>query len=99
MSAENVQAIMQQVHEHLRVEMRQSQAVQEAGANHGRIAAPNIQEGSHVWLDTRHIRPTRPTWNLDWKLVGPFTVVRQISPYAYELELPACKGIRPCMAS
>jgi len=34
---------MQQVHEYLRVEMRRSQAVQEEGANRGRIPAPNIQ--------------------------------------------------------
>jgi len=49
-SANKVQATMQQIHEHLRVEMRRSQAVQEDGANHGQISAPNIQEGSEVWL-------------------------------------------------
>jgi len=87
-SVDQVQAMMQQIHEHLRVEMRWSQAVQEEGANHGRIPAPNIQEGSQVWLDARHIRTTRPTRKLDWKLLGPFMVVRRISPYAYELELP-----------
>jgi hypothetical protein len=49
--ADQVQATMQQVHEHLRVEMRRSQAVQEEGANRGRIPGPNIQVGSKVWLD------------------------------------------------
>ena len=88
MSADDVQATIQQVHEHLRVVMRSSQAVQQEGADCGRIPAPNIQEGSQVWLDARHIRTTRPTWKLEWKQLGPVRVVCRISPYAYELELP-----------
>jgi hypothetical protein len=80
---------MQQVHECFRVEMRWSQAVQEEGANRGRIPAPNIQVGSKVWVNARNIRTTRPTRKLDWKCVGPFIVRKQVSPYAYELELPA----------
>jgi len=27
---------------------------------------------------------------LDWKRLGPFKVLRRVSPYAHELELPAC---------
>jgi len=80
---------MQQVHEHLRVELRQSQALQEEGANRGRIPALNIQVGSRVWFEARNIRTVRPSRKLDWKCPGPFCVSRQISPYAYELELPA----------
>jgi hypothetical protein len=53
--ADQVQAVMQQVHEHLRVEMRHSQAVQEEGAKRGRVPAPNIQVGSKVWLDARNV--------------------------------------------
>jgi len=79
---------MQQIHEHLRVEMRGSQAVQEEGENCGRIPAPNIQEGYQVWLDARHIQTTKPTRTLDWKRLGPFMVVHRISPDAYILELP-----------
>jgi hypothetical protein len=87
--ADQVQAVMQQVHEHLRVEMRRSQAVQEEGPNRGRVPAPNIQIGSKVWLDARNIRTTRPTRKLHWKRLGPFRVQKQVSPYAYELDLPA----------
>jgi len=60
-SADEVQATMQQIHEHLWVEMRWSQAVQEEGANCGLVPALNIQEGCQVWLDARHIWTTRPT--------------------------------------
>jgi hypothetical protein len=55
LDVDQVQAMMQHVHDHLRVEMRQSQALQEEGANRGRIPAPNIQVGSKVWLDARII--------------------------------------------
>ena len=88
-SADNVQLTMQQIHEHLRVEMRRSQAIQEEGANRGGIPTPNIQAGSQVWLDARHGRTRTPTRKWDQKRLGLFTVLRQISVYAYELQLPA----------
>ena len=88
-SADEVQATMHQIHEHLRVVMRQSQAVQGKGANRRRIPAPNMQQGSHVWLDAWHIQTTSPTRTPDWKCLGPSTVVHRISPYASGLELPA----------
>ena len=88
-SADNVQSTMQQIHEHLPVEMRPSQAAQEEGANRGGIPAPNIQEGSQVWLDARHVGTTRPTRRWDWKRLGPFTVHHHIFRYPYELEFPA----------
>jgi hypothetical protein len=89
LEADQVEATMQQVHEHLRVEMRWSQAIQEEVANRGRVLGPNVQVGSQVWLDARNIWTTRPTRKLDWKRLGPFQVCKQVSPYAYELGLPA----------
>jgi len=73
--------------------MRWSEAEQKEGANRGRIPTPNIHEGSQVWLDAQHIRTTRPTRKVDWKRLGPCTVVRQISPYADALEFPTSIGI------
>jgi hypothetical protein len=49
--ADQVQATMQQIHEHLRVEMRRSQADQEEGANQTRTPVLTIQEGTQVLLD------------------------------------------------
>jgi len=48
LNADQVQATMQQIHEHLQVEMRRSWAVQEEGANRTRIPAPKIQDGMQV---------------------------------------------------
>jgi len=74
--------------------MRRSQAVQKEGANRGWTPAPNIQVGCQVWLDARNIRTTRPTRKLACKCLGPFRVHKQVSPYDYELELPASIRIR-----
>jgi hypothetical protein len=67
----------------------------EAGANRKRLPAPQVQQGTKVWLDARHIRTTRPSRKLDWKQLEPYTVIRQVSPYAYELELPRSLQIHP----
>ena len=88
-SGYNIQATMQRIHELLRLGIRRSQAVQQETANRGRVPAPNIQEGSQVWLDAGHIWTTRPRRKFDWKPSGPYTVVRRISLYVYELELPS----------
>jgi len=93
--ADQVQKMMYQIHEHLRVEMRRSQEIMEEGANSIRIPAPQLQEGNKVWLDARHIRTTRPSRKLDWKQLGPYTIKRKVSPYAYELELPRGLRIHP----
>jgi len=86
--ADQVQTVMQQVHEHLRVEMRRSQAIQEEGANRGHVPAPNIQVGSKVLLDARNVRTTHPSRKLDRKRPGPFQVQKQVFRYASELQLP-----------
>jgi len=86
--ADQVQATMQQIYEHLRVEMRRSQAVKQEGANRWHIPAPNIEVGPNVSLDTRNIQTTWPTRQLNWKRLGPFRVVQRVSAYAYEPELP-----------
>lgn len=69
--------------------MKRSQAVQEEGASRAWMPAVNIQEGSQFWFDARYIRTTMATGQVDWKPLGPFTVCCHVSPYAYELQLPA----------
>ena len=93
--ADQVQTVMHQINEQLRVEMRRSQDIMEAGPNQGRLPAPQIQQGTKVWLDARHIRTTRPSRKLSWNRLGPYTVIRSVSPYTYELELPRSLRIHP----
>lgn len=48
LDADQVQATMQQVHDHLHVQMRSSQAIQDLGKNRGHISALNFLEQSQV---------------------------------------------------
>jgi hypothetical protein len=75
--------------------MRRSQDIIENQANKKRRPAPYIQEGMKVWLDARHNRTKRPSQKLDWKWLGPYTVVERISPYSFKLELPKSLRIHP----
>jgi hypothetical protein len=95
LDADQTQERMNQIHAHLRVEMRRSQDIMEDGANRKRLPAPQMQEGTKVWLDPRHIRTTRPSRNVDRKRLGPYTVKRRMSHYAYELDLPRGLRIHP----
>lgn len=73
--------------------MKRTQAAQEEGTNQERIHAPKVQDGSLLRLNAQHVGTTRLTQKQDWKQLGPFAVVRWISSYADELELPASTQI------
>lgn len=86
---------MAQVFEFLRDEMFRAQKIQEDSANANRTPAPRYAVGDKVFLSTRNIETKRPSKKLDWKRIGLYVVKRMISPYAYELSLPASMNIHP----
>ena len=86
--------MVQQVHEYLWVVMRQSQALQEDGADWGCMATLHFQVESKVCLDACNLRTTRPTWKLDWKCLGPFWLCSRVPPYAYEFQ--GCQSAQFC---
>jgi hypothetical protein len=63
--ADQVQHMMEQVHEHRPGKLRWSKAVQQESANPELVAARNIEEGSKVWLDVWNIKTTRPNCKMD----------------------------------
>jgi hypothetical protein len=79
---------MSEIEGFLKEEMQWAQAVYENTANINRSPAPAYQVGDEVLLDARNITTTRPTQKLDWKNLGPFKVIKVVSPYSYRLELP-----------
>ena len=44
--------------------------------------------GDTVILSTAHLKLRRPTWNLDYKFIGPFQIPQLIPPTAVRLTLP-----------
>jgi hypothetical protein len=46
-------------------------------------------------MDARNITTQRPSKKLDWKRLGPYEVIKVISPWAYRLQLPKELHIHP----
>ena len=86
---------MNKILEHCQDEMAYAQAKYAEYADKRRDPAPDYKPGDMVFLDSRNLRTQRPSRKLDFKQQGKFKIVRQVSPYAYELELPASMKIHP----
>ena len=48
-----------------------------------------------IWLRSVNIRTERQSRKLDWKQMGPFTIIERIGTQAYRLELPKSMKIHP----
>ncbi len=64
-------------------------------ADRRRRAGPRLSPGQWVWLSTRNLRLHRPCKKLNPRYVGPFKILRQITPVSYRLVLPANYRISP----
>ncbi len=54
-----------------------------------RAETPTYQPGQKVWLSTRDIRMHLLWKKLSLRYVGPFTIIKQINPVTYQLQLPS----------
>ncbi|KAL0195002.1 hypothetical protein M9458_008574, partial [Cirrhinus mrigala] len=64
-------------------------------ADRRRRPAPSYEPGQWVWLSTRDLRLRLPSKKLSPRYVGPFKILRQITPVSFRLELPAEYRISP----
>ena len=51
--------------------------------------------GDKVWLLSANIRTERPSKKLDWKRLGPYTIIQRVGLQAYRLELPPSIRVHP----
>ena len=51
--------------------------------------------GQEVWLDAKNIKTKAPSKKSEQKCLGPFTIMKQISPVTYQLQLTAHMNIHP----
>ncbi len=78
-------------HTHLQRAVRR----QEEQANRHRRPQPQYVPGQWVWLSTRDLRLRLPCRKLSPRFVGPFQILRQITPVSFRLDLPANYRISP----
>ncbi|KAG1952391.1 retrotransposable element [Pimephales promelas] len=64
-------------------------------ADRHRRKGPNYQPGQWVWLSSRDLRLRLPCKKLSPRYVGPFKILRQITPVSYRLALPSTYRISP----
>jgi hypothetical protein len=51
--------------------------------------------GDKVWLLATNVRTQKPSKKLDWKRLGPYTVLQKIGTQAYRLQLPPTMKLHP----
>ncbi|KAK3532977.1 hypothetical protein QTP70_006212 [Hemibagrus guttatus] len=85
----------QEVWERAHVRLQRAVRRQRIQADRHRRPHPAYQVGQMVWLSTRNLRLKLPCRKLSPKFIGPFEIVHQVNPVAYQLRLPASYRICP----
>ena len=88
--AEKLKALHEDLTEAIKVV--QNYQAQYYDAKHKQI---QFQKGDRVWLRSVNVRTERQNRKLDWKQLGPFTVIERLGTQAYRLELPKSMKIHP----
>ncbi|XDV53693.1 hypothetical protein PO909_022129 [Leuciscus waleckii] len=64
-------------------------------ADRRRRGGPIFRPGQWAWLSTRDLRLRLPCKKLSPRFIGPFRILRQITPVSYRLALPSSYRISP----
>ncbi|KAK3509262.1 hypothetical protein QTP70_027038 [Hemibagrus guttatus] len=85
----------QEVWERAHVRLQRAVRSQRIQADRRRRPHPSYQVGQWVWLSTRNLRLKLPCRKLNPRFIGPFEIIRQVTPVVYRLRLPAAYRICP----
>uniref|UniRef100_A0A803TJ20 Gypsy retrotransposon integrase-like protein 1 n=1 Tax=Anolis carolinensis TaxID=28377 RepID=A0A803TJ20_ANOCA len=85
------------VQELLHQQLDQAKEDYKRHADRHRQPGPEIKVGDQVWLSTRFLPSHRPCRKLDARFIGPYTVVAQLNPVTFKLQLPRSMRIHPVL--
>jgi hypothetical protein len=83
------------LHAELRAEIAYVQVAYAEQANRRCYPDPVLEVGNRVWLRWKHVKTTRPSGKLDYKLIGPYTILEKVGSRAYTLDLPPSIQLHP----
>ena len=86
---------IQQLHDEIQSALKLSQERIKGYYDNQHTETLNIEEGSLVWLDAKNVTTTAPSKKLADRRLGPYKVLKKISPLNYKLELPPKLRIHP----
>lgn len=94
-AAQNRGALLLQARNQLIQHLAEAQQSYKEYADRHRKTHPDLQPGDKVWILKHNIKTKRPSNKLDHRRLGPFKVIKQVNPVAYELDLPETLKIHP----
>ena len=80
---------MKEITEHLQVEIFRAQHCQQEYADSKHQPAPAFKVGNKVWFNAQDVTKQRSSRTLDHRRLGPYEILKVVSPYAYKLQFPA----------
>ena len=86
---------MKEIMEHLQAEIFRAQHRQQEHADSKRRPAPAFKVGNKVWFNVQNVTMQRPSRKLDYRRLGPYEIIKVVSPYAYKLQFPAAVQYHP----
>ena len=79
---------MKTIHDEAQAALSKAHDDMQCYADFNRGIAPDYKVGDKVWLSTKNLNVDRPSRKLTERQLGPFEVVKIVSPNAIKLKLP-----------
>ena len=79
---------MKEIHEEAGAALSKAHDDMTCNADQHRGSAPKYKVGDKVWLGTKDIKINRPSRKLTERQLGPFEIIKVVSPNAVKLKLP-----------
>jgi hypothetical protein len=82
-------------HTELLAEIMYAQMAHLEQANKACHPDPILKQGDSVWLCQKYVKTSQPSGKLDYKLIGPYTILVRVGSRAYKLDLPPSIKLHP----
>ena len=87
---------LQELHDQLRITIRESQDRIQQFADKNRIPPPEFKIGDKAFVKAKFFRTTRPSKKLSEKYLGPYDIISQVGPLSWTLRLPdSMRAVHP----